>query len=59
MQLYIWPVENPAELDSLRLSVGMKPIADYLKQLTETTAIEAKYDPTLTIDQINTLRQGE
>ena len=59
MQLYIWPVENPAELDSLRLSVGMKPLADYLKQLTETTAIEAKYDPTLTIDQINTLRQGE
>lgn len=59
IQLYIWPVENPAELDSLRLSVGMKPLADYLKQLTETTAIEAKYDPTLTIDQINTLRQGE
>ena len=59
MQLYIWPVENPAGLDSLRLSVGMKPLADYLKQLTETTTIEAKYDPTLTIDQINTLQQGE
>ena len=59
MQLYIWPVENPAGLDSLRLSVGMNPLADYLKQLTKTTALEAKYDPTLTIDQINSLRQGE
>ena len=30
MQLYLWPVENPDALDSLRRSVGLSPIEEYL-----------------------------
>ena len=33
MQLCLWPVENPAALDSLRSTVGLSPIKEYLKNL--------------------------
>lgn len=56
MNLYVYPVENPALLDSLRSSVGMSPMEEYLKQLTKTTGIEAKYDAELTIEQIEAMR---
>ncbi len=31
MQLYLWPVEDPAALDSLRSSIGLPPIEEYLE----------------------------
>lgn len=59
MQLHIWPVENPIQLDSLRSEVGMSPIAEYLKTLTKTTGIEAKFDPTMTVEELNKIRERE
>lgn len=58
MQLYVWPVENPANIDSLRASVEMGAIADYLEQLKSATGLEAKFDPTMSVDEINKLRQA-
>ena len=59
MQLYIYPVENSEKLDSLRATVGMEPIAEYLKVLTQTTGIEAQFDRQMTIDCLEKLRDGE
>lgn len=56
MQLYLWPVECPAELDSLRASVGLSPIAEYLEVLTQTTGLGAKFDPQMTIEELNASR---
>lgn len=55
-QLHLWPVENPEILDSLRASVGMSPIAEYLNVLTNVTGIKAQFDTTLSIEEINHLR---
>lgn len=55
-QLHLWPVENPEILDSLRASVGMSPIAEYLNVLTNVTGIKAQFDTTLSIEAINHLR---
>lgn len=59
VSLYIWPVENHNSLDSIRESVGMSTIDEYLKDLSEATGVEAKYDYTLSIDQINQLRGND
>ena len=58
MQLFVWPVESPKILDSLRASVGVGPIADYILQLTTTTGIEAQYIPTLSVEELNKLRNN-
>ncbi len=58
MQLFIWTVESPETLDSLRASVGMGPLADYLLQLTTTMGIEAQYIPTLSVEELNKLRNN-
>ncbi len=55
---YVWPVENPMVLDSLRSSVGMSPIADYVNQITETTGIEAIYNPDMTVEEITQMRDA-
>lgn len=55
---YVWPVENPMVLDSLRSSVGMCPIADYVNQITETTGIEAIYNPDMTVEEITQMRDA-
>ena len=57
MQLYLWPVECPAKLDSLRASVGLSPIAEYLEVLTQTTDVEAKFDLQITVEELNALRE--
>ena len=44
MQLYLWPVENLAILDSLRNSVGLSPIKDYLKISGESIGQEIIWD---------------
>ena len=56
MQLYVWPVENPATLDSLRESVDLSPLANYLEQLAEITGIRPQFIPTLTIEELNEMR---
>ena len=56
MNLYVFPVENPTILDSLRASVGMSSMEEYLKQLTHTTGIKAEYIPAITVEQLNTMQ---
>lgn len=58
LQLFIWAVESPETLDSLRDSVGLGSIADYLLQLTTTMGIEAQYIPTLSVEELNELRNN-
>lgn len=59
MQLYLWPVECPELLDSLRASIGLSPIAEYLEVLTRTAGIEAKFDSQMTVEKLNALRGVE
>lgn len=58
-QLYVYPVENPNLLDSLRASVGLSSMTDYLELLTKTTGIDAKYNPEISIEQLNTMRNED
>ncbi len=44
MQLYLWPVENPDALDSLRRSVGLSPIEEYLRSSSESVGQEVIWD---------------
>ena len=59
MHLYLWPVEDCEKLDALRAEMGMQPLADYLRQLTEATGVEAIFDPAMTVDVLNELRGKE
>ncbi|MBQ8916759.1 MAG: hypothetical protein IJ028_06220 [Alistipes sp.] len=58
-QLYLWPVEAPERLDSLRVTVGLSPLSDYLRQLTEAVGITAQYDPALTVEELNAFRENQ
>ena len=59
IQLWLWPVECPQKLDSLRRTVGMLPISDYLNTLTQTMGVECHFDPSKTIDDLNRMRATE
>lgn len=50
MQLYLWPVENSAAIDSLRNSVGLSPIEDYLKNSRESIGQEIIWDRGKSVD---------
>ena len=56
LQLYVWPIENVEELDSLRNTVGMSSFNKYLKDIEETMGIVPVYDTTLTIEALNKMR---
>ena len=49
MQLYLWPVENPAALDSLRSSVSLSPIEEYLASSGATFGQPVVWDPARTV----------
>ncbi len=49
MQLYLWPVEDPAALDSLRSSVGLSPIEDYLEASGASIGQPVVWDPARTV----------
>lgn len=55
---YIWPVEDPERLDSLRAGVGLFPIGQYVETLERTTGVRVVYDPALTLDSLNRLTHG-
>lgn len=58
MHLYVYPIENPGVLDSLRASVGLSPMAEYLDQVSITTGLEVQYNPSMTIEQLEKLRNN-
>lgn len=55
---YIWPVEDPERLDSLRAGVGLFPIGQYVEALERATGVRVVYDPALTLDSLNRLTNG-
>ena len=59
LQLYVWPIENVEELDSLRNTVGMSSFNKYLKHIEETMGITPVHDTTLTIEELNKMRGKE
>lgn len=58
LRIFVWPVENPDKLDSLRNSINQKPITEYTKVISEETGIQAIYDPNLSIEDINKMKTG-
>ena len=49
MQFFLWPVENPTALDSLRNTVGLSPIEEYLKTSGESIGQEIVWDKERTV----------
>ena len=50
MQLYLWPVEDAAVLDSLRNNIGLSPIEEYLRASSEAVGQSIVWDRTKTVD---------
>lgn len=59
LQLYVWPIDNVEELDSLRNTVGMSSFDNYLKHIEETMGITPVHNTTLTIEALNKVRGKE
>ena len=53
LQLYLWPVENPAALDSLRSTVGLSPIKEYLKASSESIGQVIVWDKERTVSDFD------
>ena len=58
-RIWLWPVEQPERLDSLRKVMGLAPIATYLREVEEVYGAPCLWDPKLTVEQIEALRQGD
>ena len=50
MQLYLWPVEDAAVLDSRRNTIGLSPIEEYLRASSEAVGQSIVWDRTKTVD---------
>lgn len=51
---YVWPVEHPEAIDSLRRSAGLPSMQEYL-HLFQQAGIEAVWDKTLTVEEAGQL----
>lgn len=49
MQFFLWPVENPIVLDSLRNTMRLSPIKEYLQNSSESIGQEIVWDEKITI----------
>ena len=49
MQFFLWPIENPIVLDSLRNTMGLSPIKEYLQNSSESIGQEIVWDEKRTI----------
>ena len=47
---YLWPVEDAANLDSLRLSMELPPIQDYFVSIQTSSGLEVVWDKSKTVD---------
>ncbi len=56
---YVWPVEHPASLDSLRAAMGLIPIGEYLQAVEETYGGRCIWNPELTVEQLEALLPDE
>ena len=48
LPMYLWPVEDPAALDSLRSSIGLPPIEEYLES-SGLFGLPVVWDPSRTV----------
>ncbi len=53
LQLCLWPVENPATLDSLRSTVGLSPIEEYLKASSKSIGQVIVWDKERTVSDFD------
>lgn len=58
-RIWLWPVEQPERLDSLRKVMGLAPIATYLREVEEFYGVPCLWDPKLTVEHIEVLQQGD
>ena len=58
LYLYVWPIDQPEELSTLRAKVGLAPFAEYLQQIKEEMGIEPIYNPALTVEELNRMRDN-
>lgn len=49
LPMYLWPVEDPAALDSLRSSIGLPPIEEYLESSGASIGLPVVWDPAKTV----------
>lgn len=54
---YLWPVENPSQLDSLRKAINLPPIEHYL-ELFKQQGITVIWDKEITVDEIQKKKAG-
>lgn len=54
-QCWLWPVENPDRLDSLRNVMGLIPIAAYLREVERVYGAPCRWDPQLSVEQMEAL----
>lgn len=54
-QCWLWPVENPDRLDSLRNVMGLIPIAAYLREVERVYGTPCRWDPQLSVEQMGAL----
>lgn len=59
LSLYLWPLESPTQVDSLRAAVGMSPIAEYLDAVAASVGMDVQYDPKLSVEALNQMRNNE
>lgn len=52
---YIWPVEKPALVDSLRNAVGLPPLSDYVNLMKQTLGHEVIWDSEMTVERFGKL----
>lgn len=55
-QCWLWPVEQPERLDSLRNAMELGPIGEYLRTVETVYGIPCRWNPTLSVEQIEALR---
>lgn len=55
-QCWLWPVENPDRLDSLRDAMGLIPVAVYLREVERVYGAPCLWDPQLSVEQVEALR---
>ena len=48
--LYVWPIQNPTQIDSLRKSVDLPPMDDYIKLVSSVYKQPCKWDKDLEIN---------
>ena len=50
--IYMWPIENPASIDSLRATVGLPSLASYIELFKSEYGEDVIWDPSLTHDEV-------